>query len=619
MMIRKSGLFLLVVVPLVALVWLYLARNLLVAGVARLALEAMLGTEVRIEDVDVQPFEMRATFGRLRIADREQAGQAMLVAGPARFDMNGLQLFARKLVVDEMRVDGLALGVPCADCRPPPPAPAPPPAAAPGEEEGPGWLASIPLPELNLDALQQEVDVGRVTEGQRLASVQRTEQAEADGKARTAALQQRERQLGASARLQAIRQRVAALDFSSKDPRQLQAALAALKQANAEVKALREEVQALSRDVQAEPGRVQADFSAAETGLKEDVAAAMRVARLGDLDVGQVGELVFGTVVMERFTWVLEQVRMARGMLGARPDEQPAPPRRAGRLIAYPVTGRAYPRFLVETIAFTGTGQDARGTDVSYTGRLTGVTSNARVYGQPMKLDATASAPGGERWVVTGVFDHRESPGEDRLTARGSGVRISDVKLSGGSLPERASSRSADVTLQAVLRGGALEASMRVDAKGVQFHFPAGTTGGSADGATRQAVRDLFADFDQVRVEALLSGTLRKPRVRISSSIDEQFSRRMRGLVGQRRAAAEARIRAQLAQRLAERQAQVRQTLEAPRAELQVRVQRTDDQVRAYQEELARRQAELEAALRQQATGGAQQKAEDLKSRLRKR
>jgi len=615
MMIRKTGLFLLIVVPAVVLVWVYLARNAIVTGVATYSLQKMLGTPVQMQGVDLDPFAMRATFQRLRIQGRDDPKSWLLVAGPARFDLNGAQLFARKFVVDELRVDGLGFGVPCPDCKPPPPAPPPPPsqAAPPATEgKGGGWSLHIPLPELNLEALKQELDVERITSGQKLGSLQALDQAQTDGKARIAGLQQRYERLATQARLDAIEKQVNALDFKSKDPRKLKEALDGLKDASAKAKALQSETQALVRDVRAEPGHVKADFARVDQELDADVAAASRLAHLGGLNAGQVGELVFGKVVLERFNWVLAQFRRVRGMLSS--DEQPVqkPTRGAGRLISYPVTGRAYPGFLVDTIAFSGSGVDAAGGEtLRYTGQLTGLSSDARVYGKPMLLDATAAGKSGENWVVRGSFDHRTSPGQDQIAAQGHGVRLGDVKLSGGSLPERATSRDADVNLQATLRGFAVAAALRIDANQVQFVFAQG----AADNATQRNIRELFAGFDSVQLEATLGGTLTQPKVHISSSIDEQFSKRLQSLVGKRQAEAQAKIRTQISQRVEAQRALVRKALDDQLSPLQAQVQAAQQKVRALQEQLARRQAEVEAA----AKGKAASKVEDLKARLRRR
>lgn len=603
MMIRKTGLFLLIVVPAVVLVWLYLARNAIVTRVGTLALEKMVGTRVELQGVQLDPFHMRATFQRLRIQSRANPKRYALVAGPATFQVNGSQLFAGKFIVDRLSVDGLGFDVPCPACPPPPPAPPPPPpppagaattggaAGQPPTDASGSWSLHVPMPKLNLDALKQKLDVTRVTKRENLASVQAVDQAEAQSKARIAALQQRYDQLDAQGRLKAIQQQVKGLDFQSRDPRKLKAALEGLKDAQNKLRSLDNETRALMRDVQAEPARTRDALKQVRGKLNEDVDATSRLLHLGGLNVGQVGQLVFGHVVLQRFNWVLAQFQRVRGMLAS--DEHPArkPPRRAGREIAFPVTGRAYPGFLVQTIAFAGNrASPSGGAPLGFTGRLTGLSSDAQVYGEPMRLEATASGGHGERWTLHGSFDHRQSPGVDTLRAVGHGVLMGDVRLSGGSLPEKATSRDADVTLDATLRGLAMDASLNVDAHDVQFHFASGT----ADTSLQRTIRQLFAGFDTVNLRATLGGTLTHPRVGISSSIDEQFSRRMRDLLGQREAEARARIRAQIQQIVDAQEARLHQALEAQRAPLEAKAQQARQQLQAAQAQLHAYQAQLD-------------------------
>lgn len=632
LMIRKTGLLLVVIVPVVAVAWAYVARNAIVTGIATLALERMLGTEVQLEGVDVNLRAASAGFRRLRIVDKDAPSRFLLVAGPATFRMNGPQLFARKLVIEEMSVAGLALDQPRPGYTAPP---KPPPAAAPAaggssggaggkpddtKTENGGLGLDIPLPKLNLDALEQELDVGRVTSGQKLASLQALDQAEADAKARIDSLRQRSDKLDAQARLDAIRAKVKALDFKSRDPRVLKASLKGLQEAIAEAKALNAETTALARDLRAEPGRLKADYKRVDTELDADVAAALRLADLGDLDLQRAGMLLFGQPVLERFNWVMARFRQVRGMLASDKAKNEAVPRRAGRLIAFPVTGRVYPGFLAERIAFKGAVNDAAGQATrEFSGTLLGLNSNARVYGKPTLLLATATGTAGERWTIRGDFDHRQEPATDTLLAKGEGVKLDDVRLSGGSWPQKAVSKSADVALSAALRLDALQGSLKVDARNVHFVF--------ADGAQPGALkRDLFADLDSVEVKADLGGTLRSPKLRVSSSLDELFSRRLKGLVAKRREEAAKRIRARIEQQVAARRAELERTLAERRGSLEADLKATQAKVDALQQELADRQQAAQQKLagagdaaKDKAAQQAKQKAADALRKLRRR
>jgi uncharacterized protein (TIGR03545 family) len=636
-MIRKSGFLFIVVVPLVMGGWLYLSRNALVERLGESLLSRMLDTEVELSGVHLDPLEMRAGFERLRIVQAEDASLYRLVAGPAEFDLNGLQLFAKRLVISRFQVEGLGFGQPRPDFRPPPkekkaaqpggdgaagdgssgkqddtPAKDGAPPAA-GEE---GWSLDLPLPSLDLDALTKELDVERITSGRKLGSLAALDKARADGSGRLDALDRRFAKADPQARLAALQGELKALDFSGKDARVLKTSLADLESILKRLEALRQETAALARDAKAEPGRVRQDWAQVDRELEADVAAAMRLVHLGGLDTSQIGELVFGKAVLDRFRWMLAQVSEVRGMMGGDSARERRAPRRTGRNISFPVTARAYPTFLIEQAGFTGTTLTAEGQPrLRYSGTLRGLSSDARAYGAPMLLNATANNEAGESWRITGQFDHRESPGLDTIAARGRGVRLDDLSLGGNYLPQSVSSPNADISLDLGMRAGELGAQLRIVARALTFRFAQPGTAGGEESTLRRNLRELFTGFDQVTLQASLSGSLSHPSLKVSSSIDETLSRGLKGLLGKRQEEAEARIRRQLSAPVEARRAELEKSLAERRGALEARVAKVEDDLAAFSRRVEAQRKEAGARLK----AGAGQKGQEALEKLRRR
>jgi uncharacterized protein (TIGR03545 family) len=620
MMIRKTGLLLVVIVPAAVLIGLYVFRNRLVTSAFEYSLESMLGSEVALEGVELEPLDMRAGFARLAVTDPGDPSRYLVVAGPGQFDLNGLQLFARKVIVEKMSLEGFSYDVPIPGYNQP--APAPESGGAAGEQDqgqgtvakGPAtgkareaaaegedddWSLDVPTPELDLKALEQELDVGSITGAERLGSLRALDMAQAGAEARLAAMRKQYEGLKSQERLDEIQGRVRSLDFKSKDPRKLQASLKELQEAGRNAKALRNDVQALAKEVKAEPGRLRSDYEKIERQVEEDVAAALRLVKLGGFSAEEIGALVFGPSVVERFNSVLGKIRQVRAALARdEGEEEQAAPRRQGRWIRFPVTARAYPAFLVEVAVFSGKTVDSGGVEVSnYTGTLGGLTSDARTYGKPLLLDVTAQSRAGDRWLVQGIFDHTKEPGSDRIEAKGQGLRLADLKLSGGSIPERATTESADVTLRAGLRGKALDAALRLDANQVKFVF--GKEAAASNSALQRSIRELFADFPRVSLQATLSGTLADPNLSISSSLDKQFMERAGALFEKRRREAEARVRAEIEQQVAAKRAEVEERVNAQRAALESQVGEAQARLLAYEDELNKQASTHEQEIKQ--------------------
>lgn len=611
-MIRKSGLLLVVIVPLLVMGGLYFFRNTLVEGIAELAISRMLNSEADLEGVDLQPFAMRATFQRLRIVDPDAPNTYLLEAGPAAFDLNGLQLFSKKLVIEQMRIDGLTFG------RTRPGMESSPGATKgaeskgtetsgksggrdgteeDGEEDGEdgeeedSFQLDLSMPKLDYSALTREMDVDRVTSGQKLGSLQALDDAENNSRARMADLERRNEEANITERLSALKKDQAALDFKTRDPRKL---LKTLKQQKAILKrtqAVRKEAASIYRDARAEPGRLRKDLAQANKEMDADIAAAARLANLGGLDVSQVGALLFGNAITGQFNWVLQRFQQVRGMVSSDGAESEQAARRAGRTISYPVTGVAYPGFLIANSGFSGVTRDAEGREeLRYSGQMNGISSDAAVYGKPMVLEAKAGNERGEDWVIRGSFDHRTSPGSDFLSARGKRVRLENIPLGGGALPESVTSRDTDITLEATLTGDALAARIFIDAKGLAFTFAPEADGESEkERSLRKNIKSIFQGIDRLDLEATLGGTLSNPSISISSSIDEVFSRRMSALVGERVAKARRQIRRKIAGKVSQRRAELEKSLAPQREKLTRSLRKSTEALQALQGKLKRR------------------------------
>ncbi|MBI3991646.1 MAG: TIGR03545 family protein [Candidatus Lambdaproteobacteria bacterium] len=558
-MIRKTGFILIVVVPVVAVVTLYLLRNPLVAGLAERAIGGMLGTEVSVEGVDLNPFAMTASFGKLRIVNADDPARYLLVAGPGQFGVNGLQLFAGRVIIDRLEVlnVGLGIGRPAGEVSAPKPAAAPTPesagspgpaaggAAAPQAEEQGDSGMNIELPTVDWSALGGKVDVDALMGKGSLGSMQALDRAEQDGNERIAKLNAAYAGGNFEQRYQQLQAEFQALDFNSKNPQVLQKSLNALQPLSKRAQELNRDVNQFSKAANNDYAAIRGSYGDIDRQVNADIKSVSSLANLGNLDASNLGEMLFGRAVLDKFDFVMAQFDRAKAMLRSDDKQvQTKPQRRAGRIITYRVTGRAYPRFLIELLAFSGFTQDSRNQEsMRYTGKLVGLSSNARVYGSPMLLEATATRAGAESWRINGSFDHRGEVGQDTLTALGENVDLGEINMGGGDLlPEKALARNGSVSVKFGLTGDQLDGSMIVKANRMTFVF--------ADGKPKDelasSIRDAFTGIDDADVTATLRGKFSSPGFSVDSSLDDVISKRLQQMLSKRMAQTEREIRAQI-------------------------------------------------------------------------
>ena len=625
-MVRKSGFLLIIVIPVAAALALYVFRNEIVAGIAENALGQALDTEVSVEGVDLNPLAMTAEFGKLRIVDRDDPSQYMVVAGPGKFDLNGLQLFAGKVIVENFQVENLGVGIP----RPPGEIPKEEPkrkskkkrkeksggkqsAAQSGseptgqsepagktepagketrppveevaeeemEEEEDGFNLEFEAPELNLDVLRGDVDVDLLMGDKDFASLKAIDKAEADSNKRFDKLEAEYANGAFESRYGKVRADFKAVDFNSTDPRKLKNSLTALKKANGGAKALGGDIKNFSESAKSTYSAVRASIRNIDKKIDEDIASVKSLANLGDIDASKIGEILFGRSLLDQFNWVMAKVKLAKEMLGSDDDSADLEPKlRAGRIITYPVTGRAYPNFLIETTKFTGFTPDEAGrVGLKYSGKMTGLSSNARIYGKPLIVTASASRAGESSWAIDGTFDHRKSPGSDRLRIVGRNVDLGEFNMGGGDLmPEKAFPKNGRVNIGFGVTGDSLDGTLIVKAKKLNFLFEK-----KADKGDRleKIIRDLFSGIKNADVTAKLSGTFSDPKFSVKSSIDEIFWKRTKQLFKQRVDIANKEIRKKVNAKVAARKAQLEKSLNARQKKIESKFDKVKNRARS--------------------------------------
>ncbi len=617
-MIRRSGFLLIIVVPAVVLSSLYLFRNVLVTSVAQSALSRMVGAPVSIAGVDLAPFQMTAAFEQVRIVDIQHPERYLLVAGPGRFDLNGLQLFARKLVIDEMRLDGLAMGMPRPEgertAQAPPAAPAakPPTGAKPkagasakgdsaADDAGSLFSIDVELPKLDLDALTRELDVERITSGQQLASVKAVEQAEANAKQRLSQLQQDIAAANFEARFTALRGDMQNVTLKSSNLNEIRRSVETLQSLGKRTDALNNDVRRQAAATQQTLAEVRRELGQAGSEVSADLAAVRRLAGLGSLDVSRVGELLFGQVVAQRFNQIMGYLQRGRAMLASDDDSATsAVARREGRIITFPVRDRAYPTFLVELIDFNGFTPDREGSPKrDFRGTLRGLSSSAATYGEPVRLAVTAGRVGGERWDITGSFDHTADVGRDAVAVTGTRIDLGAMSLGGGRggyLPHQVTLPQARVNLEFRRDGRAIHGQLGIDAAPVAFEFlPADS---DSDPGLAGSMRELFAGIRTLDVAANIGGTFNKPEFSVTTSMDRVFSRHLNNLLGQRMAKVERDIRRDIEAQVQARRAEAQRAIEGPLQQANAAMAQAQQALKALQDRLKEQQREAERRLR---------------------
>jgi uncharacterized protein (TIGR03545 family) len=553
----------------------------------------LLGTQVDVGRLDLLPRQASVDLGALQIADPFEPRRNLVEADRIVLKLNPEALAEKKLVVERFALQGMRFGT----ARKTPARPVSGDGFAPQALRAVrAWGEQFDVPILQLtpiDTIKSLVldptQLGTVQAAQRLlARTDSTRQALAQG---FQAVDVR----GTVDTARALADRL-----SKTDPKQLgldgtRQAIESVRQTLKQVDAAKQQVQALERNVSGGVRLLSTGVSNLDEARKRDYAFARSLLKLPTFSSPDIGNAFFGKVSIDRFQQALYWAELARHYMppGLLPRQDPGPKRlrASGATIRFPKE-QSWPSFLLQVgqIDFTIADGLLKG---AYAATVQGVTSAPALYGKPMVVSARRDAPGS---VIAGldvgaVVDHRTSAIRDSVSARLRGVQLPSFAIPG--LPFRLAPGTGAANLTFALRGDQLLGRWSIGSKDVAWALDSAAGRGSD---LERLVWRVISGIKQLDVSAQVSGSLKAPRLSVRSNLDDAIAQRLKAVVGEEVAKAEALARAKVDSLVSDKVEPVKQRIDAVQAEATKRV--ADEQGRLDQVEV-----DLQAQLKRLTSG----------------
>ncbi|MFA5140601.1 MAG: TIGR03545 family protein [Elusimicrobiota bacterium] len=239
--------------------------------------------------------------------------------------------------------------------------------------------------------------------------------------------------------------------------RKAQAAAAAQRK----LKAMLSKVEADKKELNADLERIRSAAKAAEALKGEDLDAVLAAAGLPSLDSASLAKRLLGPVLAKRFSTALYWMDWTRKRLAKKPAQAEAPTRqrRKGVDVEFPLK-HPYPVFLLEQASVSGFLEGG----AAFEGRLSGVTSDAPMYGKPARLELEASS-----FRTLAVFDQVRSPGSAAVEFEADGLPLAGVELGDGGLGAVVAEGRAKARGEIRLSGERWDGELRLDAEGLEL------------------------------------------------------------------------------------------------------------------------------------------------------
>ena len=500
------GVFL-VVVGVIAILWVFFVDGWVKRVIEDVGTDVV-GAKVDLDHADLSLFPAGLTLSRLQVTNPNEPMTNAVEVARIAMGLDGLNLLQRKVIVEEMSVEGVRLGTPRTTSG----AVKPVPEAATGEK----GLFGISLPSVEVP------DVNTLLQHEDLETMRLIEELKADLKQEKAAWEARLQDLPGKAQVVKYKERVKQLKAATKGglegvlggvgevqslkeeiDRDVQALKGARKEFDEKVALLKQRLQQIKTAPQRDIQRLQAKYNLTPQGL-----ANMSQTLLGS----QIGSWVHqGVEWYERAKPFLEG---AQAMGGSEAEPEVQKPLRGKGVDVHFTEEQPLPDFLVR-LARVSLNLDVG----NLAGTIHNVTSDQPTLGKPLTFEFAGEQLKGVHTVaVEGTLNHIvPAQSRDQFSLKAKGYELDGMALSKDvKWPVMLKRGLGDITVDATLQGRALTAQGSGHLRALQLD--AGAAGDS--NPLTKALSSAVSGISQLSLKANVAGTLDNYNVELSSDLD---------------------------------------------------------------------------------------------------
>ena len=517
--IRWPGLIGFVVVVGVIVAFWFLFMD----GIVRRMLEkggtAIIGAEVDLARAQVTLVPLGITLQGLQVTDPQAPEKNSMEVSRIAFSLDSLNLFRRKVIVNEMSAEGMQFGT----VRKRPGKVVVPPLKMPEEKKKESALPSFEMP-----------DVKTVLQQEKFESPALIEQAQADLKKKTETWQKTVASMPDKAALDAYQERVKKLKEAQKG------GLKGLKSAGADALALTKE---LNRDLDAvkkakaafgtDLAAAKALVDKAEKSPQDDVRRIADKYSITSEGLANLSQTLFGGSVRG---WIDTSV-LWYGRL--KPMFERSGEKKGNVRTVKPLRGRGVdvrfkeerpmPDFLIGTVKASLKPEAG-----AFTGTIRNITPDQDVLGKPLTFVFSGSGLNEAQSAnIAGTLDHRKTDlPEDDMELAVRGYKAAGLTLSSAaSLPVSLQEGTMDLELKGRRDAKVISARCVARVKGAKLNTGIGESGG----AFAKAIRSSLAKVSAFTLTADITGTPDNYQVKVSSDLDKVMKDAAGSLVREQR------------------------------------------------------------------------------------
>ncbi|MEW6026588.1 MAG: TIGR03545 family protein [Planctomycetota bacterium] len=500
-------------------------------GLIKNAIESVgskiIGAQVEIAEFKLSFLKLFLQVGGLQVASTDNEFQNLIEIKDIRFKMDWPALLEKKIVINEMAVDCIMRNTKRTTSGKIEAAPEPQTAeqsaiAKMVQDE----IKALPVMQMAKGADQAQVN--QAIASAKLLTPPHIKQTETDLDTKSQAAEQAINNLNVTPRLAEIRKQLDTVDIKEKNPSKLKKEIKKLADIKSDIDKLKDDLTKTDKNTQADFNNLSNAIKNIDNLKEQDYLNIINsISGMQNLNKEDIGKMLFGEAWLGRMTSILYWLNLAKVLIpsGDGAAAEPSKKRFKGIDVEFP-KDNSYPGFLLKTASIT-TGSDNSPDELSFSGKIEGISSNPRLYGKPATITMKGSRPD---FDFDAVLDHTKAPGADNAKLNIRNLDIKGLRLTRSSsslLPSQVASGTADIETTLKSEGDKMEIIMNIFPKNLSF-APEDI---KQDEMARQIAQTISTTKD-LKITGVLTMEKGRMKFKVNSTVDDIVANAVKNLVG---------------------------------------------------------------------------------------
>lgn len=554
----------------------------------------IVGAKVEFDGVDFSLTKLHMKWKRLQVTNPDNTWQNLFETGIAEFDMDLLPLLSKKIIIENMQVEGLRFNTPRqTDGK------------IEKKEEATGKKSEVILaienrlkaetarmPVFNLQKLTKKIDIDSLWKLVNLQTPQKIDSLKQSYQQKYTEWQQRLTNLPSEKDLNRVTQQIETIRVDQlKSLEEFQSAYNQVNQLYQQVDSTRKSVRSLKSDFEQDLAKITETQKIIPTWIKDDYQQALRLAQIPDISVGNVARILFGERViqmMQSITGYVGKARYYEEKVKSTSPQKESPPRLKGQDIHFG-TPPNLPKFWIKQISLSGEAPN----ELRLAGKVENIVSQQEVINQPTTIQITGMRRDQASLQLLTTLDYRQAVSQEKIELSMQNMPLANVKLTNFALlPQKIQKGTGKLNAVLNFVGGDFESKIQFAAADLTFDYsdkPA-----NLDARLLELSRSITESLSLITLDALAAQTGKDFKFRLNSNLDELIASRFKEILSQEIQKAQQQIEARVRQEVEKRQKELETLMAQKEQELRAQIQKVEDEIKRQEEMIKQKQKEIE-------------------------